>query len=271
MKFKIDHDYHIHSYLSKCSKDPEQNFERILRYAGENGYAEICLTDHYWDSSVECRSPFYATQNFEHVNRANPLPRADGIKFFFGCETDMDMSFNIGIPRERYADFDFIVVPTTHMHMSGFTISHEDAESNEGRARVWVERLRAVLASDLPFEKVGIAHLACPHVDKRSREDYLKTLSLIPYSDMEELFTRAAALGCGIELNQSDMNFSDEEADTVLRPFRIAKASGCKFYLGSDAHHPKRFDTTKIVLERAVSMLGLTEDDKYRIPSTNKA
>ena len=37
MKFQIDHDYHIHSKLSSCSRDPEQTNERILQYAKENG------------------------------------------------------------------------------------------------------------------------------------------------------------------------------------------------------------------------------------------
>jgi len=35
MKFKVDHDYHIHSFLSSCSHDPEQTPERILAYAKE--------------------------------------------------------------------------------------------------------------------------------------------------------------------------------------------------------------------------------------------
>ena len=38
MKFQIDHDLHIHSRLSRCSRDREQTPARILRYAEENGY-----------------------------------------------------------------------------------------------------------------------------------------------------------------------------------------------------------------------------------------
>lgn len=49
MKFKVDHDLHIHSHLSSCSRDPEQTPERILQYAKENGFKTVCLTDHYWD------------------------------------------------------------------------------------------------------------------------------------------------------------------------------------------------------------------------------
>ena len=265
MKFKIDHDYHIHSKLSLCSGDEEQTAERILKYAIDNGLSEICVTDHYWDSAVPGASAWYKPQNFDRISSIKPLPGEDGVEFLFGCETDMDKFFTVGVPKERFDDFDFIIIPTTHMHMTGFTITEEDAKSNEACARLWVERLDALLSMPLPFYKVGIAHPVCSLINRKSRGDYLETLSLIPDADMERIFTKAAGLGVGIELNQSDMLFSDGEADVVLRPFRKALACGCRFYLGSDAHHPKDFLKTKAIFESAVDLLGLSEDDKFRI------
>ena len=265
MIYKIDHDYHIHSVLSDCSRDPEQNCERMLNYAKEQGLTGLCLTDHFWDELIPGASDWYSKQDYAHIRRALPLPRAEGIDFLFGCETDMDKNFTVGISAERAAELDFIIVPTTHLHMTDFTISAEDAESNARRAELWTQRLEAVLNADLPFRKVGIAHLVCNLFNKKSRPDYLQTLDLIPSEDMERLFTKAAELGCGIELNKSDMSFGEGEENTVLRPFRIAKACGCKFYLGSDAHHPKSFDTVHEVFERAVRLLELTEADKYHI------
>ena len=108
-----------------------------------------------------------------------------------------------------------------------------------------------------------ITHLPTVKVDNRSRENYLKTLSLIPSDEMERLFSKAAELGCGIELNQGDMSFADSEADIVLRSMRIAKACGCKFYLGSDAHRALRFATSRDIFERAIDMLDLKESDKF--------
>lgn len=265
MRFQVDHDYHIHSKLSSCSRDPEQTADGILDYARKNGLTRICVTDHYWDSAVEGASGWYRPQNFDHLSNIKPLPCDDNIEFLFGCECEMDKFLTIGIPKERYADFDFIIIPTTHMHMMGFTIGNEDAESKEKRAELWVKRFEALLDSSLPFGKVGIAHPACALIHHKSRQDYLDTLSLISDSDMERLFKKASALGLGIELNQSDMSFSDEEADIVLRPFRIAKECGCKFYLGSDSHHPKDFINTKAIFERAITLLDLTEDDKFHI------
>lgn len=270
MKFTFDHDYHIHSQISSCSSDPEQTTERILRYATDNSLSRICLTDHYWDSAVSGASEWYAPQNYERLARALPLPNADGVEFLFGCETDMDRHFRIGIPPERYDDFDFIIIPTTHLHMTGFTIFDEDALSNKRRAALWTERFERLLDIPLPFEKVGVAHLACPLLDKRSRGDYLRTLECIGDSDMERLFGRAAALGCGIELNGCDVNFRESEGERVIRMFRIAKECGCKFYFGSDAHHPKDLLTVRAVFERAADILGLTEDDKFQIKKESK-
>ena len=60
------------------------------------------------------------------------------------------------------------------------------------------------------------------------------------------------------------MDFADDEADTVLRMFRIAKDCGCKFYLGSDAHHPRDFQNVRTIFARAIDLLGLQESDKFR-------
>ncbi len=265
MKFVIDHDYHIHSQLSACSGDPEQTTERILLYAKENRLSEICLTDHYWDSAVSGASGWYASQNFDYISQAKPLPQDDSVKFLFGCETEIDKFLTLGIPQTRFNDFDFIIIPTTHLHMKGFTVTEEDAKNNKKLARLWVARLDALLNKSLPFSKVGIAHLVCPLINNKSRKDYLETLNLIPDEDMQRLFAKAKTLGCGIELNLSDMSFDESEADTVLRPFYIAKNCGCKFYLGSDAHRPSDFANAKEIFERAVTLLGLTENDKFHI------
>ena len=174
----------------------------------------------------------------------------------------MDRFFKIGIPKERYYDFDFIIVPTTHLHMKGFAISEEDAVTPESRAKVWVAKFKALLSAKLPFRKIGLAHMTCPLIAP-TRAEYLELLTLLPEEELRKLFRRAAELGMGIELNQSDFGYKDEEADVVLRPFLIAKSEGCKFYLGSDAHHPDAFKNTMARFNKAVDELSLKETDKF--------
>ena len=44
----------------------------------------------------------------------------------------------------------------------------------------------------------------------------------------------------------------------------IRKDCGCKFYYGSDAHHPKSFETAAAELATWVRELALTEEDRFR-------
>ena len=260
----IDNDLHIHTHLSVCSDDVKQTPENILQIAKERKLKTICITDHYWDDEVECNTKYnwwYRKQNFEHISQSLPLPEDKEIRVLFGCETDVDSSYHVGIPCTRWANFDFIIVSTTHFHhMMG---KEWENPSNRDLANLWVKRFEAVINADLPFEKVGVAHLASCLIKMDSREAYLQVLDLIPEKDMRELFLRAANLGVGIELNYDDIKCKDAEVESVYRMFRIAKECGCKFYLGSDAHSLTDFKEVDAAFARAISILGLQEKDKF--------
>lgn len=262
-RFQFDHDLHIHSQLSSCSADSKQTPERILSYAKENGLSTVCVTDHYWDSAIPDTSLWYAPQNFDHISQSLPLPQANGIRFLFGCETELRADLTLGIPEERFSDFDFVIIPTTHLHMTGHVINEEDAASLEARARLWFERLEGLLDKSLPFEKIGIAHLACALIAPSSVKDLCTVLDSLDRERLVRVFQKAASRGVGIELNSDDMRLREGAEDTILRIFRIAKEQGCKFYMGSDAHHPEQLDAAKAIFERAIDLLELTEEDKF--------
>jgi len=262
--YKIDHDYHIHTSLSTCSGDSEQNVQNILGYAKRNGLKKLCITDHFWDSKVPGASPWYAKQNYGHISAVKPLPTSRDTELLFGCESEMRRDFILGIARESFDDFDFVIIPTTHLHMDGFTINAEDVHSNERRAELWYSRLNALFDMDLPFRKIGIAHPICPLVCKYSREDYLDVISRIPTERIYDVMSRAAKLGVGIEINGGDKIAPGEE-DVLLRIHRVARSCGCKFYLGSDAHHPKDFDSAMETFEKYIRLLDLREIDKFHI------
>ena len=261
MKFQIDHDYHIHSFLSDCSRDPEQNPQRILRYAEENGLRDICLTDHGWDASVSGASDWYRRQPLEHIRRALPLPQSDTVRFHFGCETDMDKHLMIGMSLQALRTLDFLIVPTTHLHMTGFTIDPED-DAVERRAALYIRRFETLLEAPYPRNKVGIAHLTCDLIAPHGA--YLQVIDLVPDDVFRTLFLKTAQRGFGVELNMPAVYGSDAEQASALRPYRIAKQCGCKFYLGSDAHHPEDFAGMPEQFRTLVSLLDLQESDKFR-------
>ncbi|MBE6731943.1 MAG: PHP domain-containing protein [Ruminococcaceae bacterium] len=262
MKFICDHDIHIHSKLSGCSNDPMQTVERMLEYAKENGLKTICVTDHYWEKGID-NGPM--RQDYSWNSQNLPLPQSDGIKFMFGCETDLNRFGALGI-KETLDKFDFIIIPTTHLHLEGFTVEKNEDQSPAHRADLWVKRLEHVLNMDLPFRKIGIAHMVAGKIVK-GKENLLQTLDLIPDETYERIFKKIATLGCGIEINYSDMRLecTKEERDRLLRPYKLAKNCGCKFYFGSDAHHPEVFEHTLAMYKKVVEELNLTEDDKFHM------
>ena len=263
MKYVFDHDFHIHSQISSCSRDPGQTNERILQYAEEEGLHTIVLADHFWDESIPGASKWYSKQDYPHICQAKPLPQSEKVKFLFGCETEMDKYMTVGCSVERMKDFSFVVIPTTHFHMEGFTLSEEQLETPGTRAKAWVDKFEALMEQDLPFHKIGIAHLTCGLIWKGDRAKHLETIDSIPVEDMHRLFAKAAKLGIGIEINPGNMKYAEEEKDILLRPFRIAKEEGCKFYCGSDVHHPENFANVRKWIERGIDDLGLTEEDKF--------
>lgn len=263
MRYQVDHDLHIHSMLSRCSGCPEQNNERILQYGLEEGFNTLCLTNHFWDERVPGASPWYEKQGFDHICQAQPLPQAEGIQFLFGCETELDKHLTLGISRERIEKMDLIIIPTTHFHMK-LVMDPEDRASVQKRTAHWLQRLEAVLAMDLPFHKVGLAHLTC-HLIGTSREDHLQVIQSLPRDRLTTLFEKAARLGVGIELNAEDIKYARGFEDALLEPYRIAKRCGCKFYCGSDAHEPAELEAARACFEQAVTLLELTEDNKFRL------
>ena len=264
MKYQIDHDLHIHSFLSKCAKDPDQTPLRILDGARHAGLKTICLTNHFWDEAVPGASAWYSEQNYPHICKDLPLPTAEGFSFLFGCETELNGDLTLGLSKDKYDKFDFIIVPTTHFHMAT-NLTPEQKDTVEKRVKAYITRLDALLAMDLPFYKVGLAHPACPLIHKESRKGYLDTLSSLPEDALQALFAKAARLGMGIELNSADMNYAPEEESIVLRLFRIAKKEGCRFYLGSDIHSPTDYVKQISIWEKALDALSLTEADKFTL------
>ena len=115
---------------------------------------------------------------------------------------------------------------------------------------------------DLPFHKCGFAHLtSCLTCD----EGPGAALDQFADEEFREIFSLAAQRGLGIELNVWDFmtKYTPEERESILRPNRIAKACGCKFYLGGDAHTPEEFMPRKKEMQQLVDILELTEADKF--------
>lgn len=259
MRYKVDHDFHIHSTISPCCHDPEQTPEAILKYAKKNNYRKVCLTNHLWDETVKSEADWHEKHTFKSVSSVLPLPSSEDVIFCFGAETDMDYDFNLGISNELFDSFDFVAIPTTHLHLVGNTVRSKIATPQEA-ADIWKIRLIELLKKNIPWNKIGIAHLTCGHIFGDRTPEVIK---LLHDNDLYLIFSDCAKKGVGIELNMKTLSLNDEEKNILFRPYFIAKDCGCKFYLGSDAHKVSAFGTVKENFDNIITLLDLKETDKF--------
>ncbi len=261
MRFIADHDYHIHSTVSRCCHDENQTPEAILRYAEKNNFSSICLTNHFWDERVSSEAEWIDEHGYKYLTSVLPLPQSENVRFYFGAEVDIDYNNILGISPETLSQLDYITVATTHMHLAGNTVRNK-LTSPEEAAFVWLDKINALLSMDLPRNKVGIAHMTTGHILKEKTPEVIK---LLGDDELYSVFSRCAEKGIAIELNTKTIFNSDEEKDILLRPYYIAKDSGCKFCLGSDAHKTSVLEGAKENFERIITLLDLEEKHKFII------
>ena len=264
MEFLLN-DLHLHSSLSACCGDENMTPQTILDFAETHNYSALCLTDHLWDSAVPGPSDWYAPQNIEHVRSALPLPKPNGsMPFYFGCETELPANGKPALARENYDLFDFVVIPVNHMHMKGL-VRPLDINTPERMARYVEDRLEGLLEQDLPFRKIGLAHLN-GHLmfAEASAHD---VIACMDESRLLRIFKGYAEAGTGIELNASCfVSEWDTRRREALLPYEIAKEAGCKFYGCSDAHSVKSLNLVPDELPKVIAALGLTAEHQYTIP-----
>ena len=256
-------DLHCHSYLSACCHDKKLTADVMLEFADKHDYGALCITDHLWDSAVPNPSNWYRPQDIEHVKSSLPLPKGK-TPFYFGCETELPANCIPALKKENFDLFDFVVIPPNHMHMNGL-VRPDGIDSPEKMARLMEDRLETLIEQDLPFNKIGIAHLTCGlmYVEGKAADVVAK----MDEARLLRIFKAYAQAGAGIELNIGCiMTEYDEHPEEMLLLYRIAKEAGCLFYASSDAHEIKSLNLVPTHLPFLIEKLGLTEKDQYKIP-----
>jgi histidinol phosphatase-like PHP family hydrolase len=189
------------------------------------------------------------------------LPQAKGTHFLLGIEVDINMDGARAIDHRGEEEADFIIFAPSHLHMKDFTIPTDFPEDAETHAACYKERLHALLNDNtIPFEKTGLAHFTC---GLACTKEPIRVFSLFSDEEYRDIFTKVARRGMGVELNFRSYSYNGKDLQEMLRPFRIAKSVGCKFYCGGDAHHPEDFRGSHRNLSHIVDMLELEESDKF--------
>lgn len=258
---KVNHDIHLHSFLSSCCSDERMTPNTILEHAVRKGYDTVCITDHCWDSAVPGASDWYAPQSVEHILGGPALPESKDVRMLRGCETEYCGGKKLGLSRAGFDRMAFVAIPINHFHMKNFVCS-EEIVSPRDIALLQMERLEQLLALDLPWQKIGIAHFTCPLA--RRGENLTEVIREMPDDRLLRIFRLFAQRGTGIELNATCFPAA-EDFDEMLRPYRIALDAGCKVYYSSDAHRVENLEIDAL-LAPVIRALRLTPQQLYRIP-----
>lgn len=146
MKFQVNHDLHCHSTLSACCGDKKQTIRAIYERAVRQGLETQCVTDHLWDRKAPGPSRWYASQDINHVKQGKAeleaiwAQQGDGPRMVFGCETEYCGGQKLGLTRENFDEFDFVIIPPNHFHMINFT-RDESINTEEAIAELFTQRL----------------------------------------------------------------------------------------------------------------------------------
>lgn len=267
---RIDHDFHIHTTISLCARDPSATVENYVRLAKKNGIKKLGFSNHMWDSAILGASErFYRPQNYEHLALLRPeidqFNHQDGIQIYFGCEAEYDpIRKDVALTEEIAKQFDYILVPNSHTHMM---MPKEYYEPKKRHAEFMLEAFRNVVTGSLAKYITAMAHpfsaVCCPY-------DRGLLYLLISDEQYAEVFTLARQADIAIELNTSGYmhcSLSEIFDDPSIAMFRIAKECGCKFIFGSDAHStaPGEVQDHWWIAYVLAQALDLREDDLAQI------
>lgn len=256
---KIQHDFHIHTSLSKCANETA-TVENYLRIAEKKGLKKIGFANHMWDKQIEGAIRWYRNQDYEHLlqlkSEIEKVEQSE-IKIYFGCETEYDFAnHSVAITEKTAEKFDFVLVPHSHTHMIMPKVYYEPYQRHvdfmiQAYEDIINSRIsRYITAMAHPFEAV-----ACPY-DK----DIL--IRMISDDCFKRLFDKTAEKGIAVEINMGGLRkktISELEKCPEIRMFQIARDCGCRFIFGSDAHSDQAhegYEKAQIIAD----LLALTEE-----------
>ena len=256
----IKADLHIHTTLSACCNDAEQQVDIRVPLLAEKGLETVAFTDHIWRNPAIPASPWYAPQNGDAIlklvreihNRDYP------IRVLAGCEADMIAPDKIGITKDFCEKMDVMLLSTDHFHMREFMEDLPPCEADK-IAPYMMKFFRAGASC-------GLADiLAHPLYPRGAYVDILpQIMEQISESELDESFRMAAENNVGLEINGSCLTELEKRGlyDCYLHTMKAAKKAGCKFTVGSESHRLTGFDCYELC-NRFATDLGLANTDFY--------
>ncbi|MBU0512853.1 MAG: hypothetical protein KJ638_14285 [Chloroflexi bacterium] len=241
----IDHDIHLHTYLSSCCSDKEHHRPgAIITLAEEMGLNTIGFSDHIWANPDLEPNDWYRPQDESQISRlrSNLAAVSTDIRVLIGCEADTAAPGKFSITPEFAQGLDYVLLACNHFHLKD-VVQQPESDSAYDIARhilaFFISGVRSGLATSIahPFVPYGYLH------------QYDQAIATISEAEFLDTFGIASEMGVGIEITVSFFPPKPEQdsppqpcwnIETPIRVLSLAKQAGCKFTFGTDAHCPER-------------------------------
>ncbi|NLF37901.1 hypothetical protein GX586_00555 [bacterium] len=258
----VDHDVHVHTYLSDCCADKEHHRPAaILALAREMGVRTIGFSDHVWMNPAIEPSGWYRKQDATQITRLREDLSAirTPVRVLVGCEADMRAPGQFGITRDFAATLDYTLLSCSHFHMRDF-VEQPAGDTPGDLARHLLSFFTSGVASGVA---TSIAHpfLPCGHMAQ-----YDAIVAAISDAAFADAFGAAAANRVAIEVTCAFLPPDDGprtwSIETPARMLSLAKRAGCRFTFGSDAHcaeHQRKLP----LLGRLIDVVGIGVEDVH--------
>ncbi len=235
-------DTHVHTYYSPCGrkmdedKQPLATPQQYLDRAEALDLQGIIFTDHFYEWPPDPAAPqFYKGSGIAIIrNLQHELERLEtppGCRIYVGCETETVSVDQVGIDPRTAAASDFVLVPTTHYHLSGV------AQPKTFKPEDVADHMLTMLESVVRREWVdAVAH---PFAEKESLIGNLQRIyGAMDKERLQDILGLAAENGVALEVNGSSVTSADlpHYGDMYKEIVKRAKALGVRFTFGSDAH-----------------------------------
>lgn len=243
---KILHDIHTHNVFSNCCFDPSATTEAFVKKEEALGMKLFGLSNHIWDERVSGGSYWYKHQTIRKAKEAKRALHSSNpeMKLLFGIESEYYGYKDIlGLSVEGAAEFDYALVPFSHLHMRNEVMS-DFPEIMEVRARI-----RSELGEKFPYipetqlnmmadslKEADILKIypelqidVKSHMQKSIVENFFKLLNNAEFEKLSKAVPTVIAHSfafCGLSGKLKNGYLADLPMDKIAEGYRKAAAMG---------------------------------------------
>lgn len=249
--------FHVHTYLSPCSREKDRNIPRnIIARAEEVGLEAIGFTDHFFvKRDGVAVPPFYQSVGTEVFDQI--AAELEGIetelKVLQGCEADLVREDVCSIPDAFAERFDYGLVAATHFHLGGTQQpKSNDPQDVADHITRFFER-----AVSLPFTDI-IAHPFL--VGGGVLGDLNRVVDQISDERLQGLLEFARERAVAMEMSPGMFSSPAWNHEFPNRLYAMCRETGVRISIGSDSHSLDMISGAFALLPR-IQALNLDEAD----------